>query len=75
MLSLIHSLSRENNITVFFSSHLLVQVQEISDRVGIMIKGRLVANGPLEQLARDKFGVGREEFTLEEIYMKYFTEA
>jgi len=39
MLDLIRSLSREKNITVFFSSHLLDQVQRICDRVGIMIKG------------------------------------
>ncbi len=35
-----------------------------------MIKGRMVANGPIDQLAREKFGLDREEFTLEEIYMK-----
>jgi hypothetical protein len=40
-----------------------------------MIKGRMVAQGPMEQLAREKFGVGPEQFTLEEIYMKYFLEA
>jgi len=34
-----------------------------------------VANGALDQLGREKFGWGREEFTLEEIYMKYFLEA
>jgi len=39
MLDLIRSLSKEKNITVFFSSHLLEQVQRICDRVGIMIKG------------------------------------
>jgi hypothetical protein len=35
----------------------------------------MVANGPIDQLARERFGVDREEFTLEEIYMKYFMEA
>ena len=33
MLDLIHSLSREKNITIFLSSHLLDQVQRICDRV------------------------------------------
>jgi ABC-2 type transport system ATP-binding protein len=75
MLDLIHSLSREKNITIFLSSHLLDQVQRICDRVGIMIKGNLVAIGPIEELAKKKLGVDREHYTLEEIYMKYFKEA
>ena len=72
MLDLIHSLSREKNITIFLSSHLLDQVQRICDRVGIMIKGDLVAMGPIEELAKKKLGVDKEHYTLEEIYMKYF---
>lgn len=75
MLDLIHSLSREKNITIFLSSHLLDQVQRICDRVGIMIKGDLVAIGPIEELAKKKLGIDKEHYTLEEIYMKYFKEA
>jgi ABC-2 type transport system ATP-binding protein len=75
MLDLIHSLSRDKNITIFFSSHLLDQVQRICDRVGIMIKGNLVAAGPIDELAREKLGIDKERYTLEEIYMKYFKEA
>jgi ABC-2 type transport system ATP-binding protein len=75
MLDLIHSLSREKKITVFLSSHLLDQVQRICDRVGIMIKGNLVAVGPIEELAEKKLGVDDKDATLEEIYMKYFKEA
>ena len=74
MLELIRSLSRDKKITVFFSSHLLDQVQKISQRVGIMIKGSLVAVGRIEDLAKEKFGVGPEKYTLEEVYMKYFKE-
>ena len=48
MLDLIHNLSREKNITIFFSSHLLDQVQRSCDRVGIMIKGNLVVIGPFK---------------------------
>jgi ABC-2 type transport system ATP-binding protein len=75
MLDLIHSLSREKNITIFLSSHLLDQVQRICDRVGIMIKGNLVAIGPIQELAEKKLGIDKEHYTLEEIYMKYFKEA
>ena len=40
-----------------------------------MIKGNLVAVGPIEELAKKKLGVDKEHYTLEEIYMKYFKEA
>ena len=75
MLDLIHSLSREKKITIFLSSHLLDQVQRICDRVGIMIKGNLVAIGPIQELAEKTLGIDKEHYTLEEIYMKYFKEA
>jgi ABC-2 type transport system ATP-binding protein len=74
MLELIQSLSKDKKITIFFSSHLLDQVQKISHRVGIMIKGTMVAVGRIEDLAKEKLGIGQERYTLEEIYMKYFKE-
>jgi len=75
MMELIEKLSRENKMTVVLSSHLLHLVQRVCHRIGIMIKGKMVAQGPMEQLAREKLGVGTEKFTVEEIYMKYFKEA
>jgi ABC-2 type transport system ATP-binding protein len=74
MLALITSLSKEKNMTIFLSSHLLDQVQQISHRVGIMIKGNLVAQGHIDELSQAKFGVGQDHYTLQEIYMKYFKE-
>jgi ABC-2 type transport system ATP-binding protein len=74
MLELIQSLGRDRGITVFFSSHLLDQVQRVSDRVGIMLKGRLVAVGPIQELAQRSLGVDQREYTLEQIYMQYFRE-
>jgi len=74
LIELIQSLNQEKRITVLLSSHHLQQVQKISHRVGIMIKGRMVAEGSIEALAKEKFGVGEENYTLEEIYMKYFLE-
>lgn len=75
MIELIQSLCRDKQMTVLLSSHLLEQVQKICHRVGIMIKGRMVAQGPMAQLSEEKFGVGKETYSLEEIYMKYFQEA
>ncbi len=41
---------RERGITVFLCSHLLEQVQEVCDHVGIIFKGKLVKEGRLEEL-------------------------
>lgn len=76
MMGLIQKLSQENKMTVLLSSHLLYQAQKICHRVGIMLNGRMVASGTIDELAQDtKLGVGSEQYTLEEIYMKYFQEA
>ena len=75
LIKLIQSLNRERHITVLLSSHHLHHVQKISHRVGIMISGSLVAQGTIHDLAREKFGIGEKEYSLEEVYMKYFQEA
>jgi ABC-2 type transport system ATP-binding protein len=72
---LIERLCRDKKMTILLSSHFLHQVQKICHQVGIMIKGRMVAQGAMERLAIEKFGIGQEKYTLEEIYMKYFQEA
>jgi ABC-2 type transport system ATP-binding protein len=41
---------RERGITVFLCSHLLEQVQEVCDHVGIIYRGRMVKEGRLEEL-------------------------
>lgn len=74
MLDFIQALSRDKGITIFLSSHLLDQVQRICDRVGIMFHGKLLAVGTIDELSRQQFGVGGGQYTLEEIYMKYFKE-
>ncbi len=70
----IQSLSRDSNITILLSSHDLKQVQKIADRIGIMIHGKMIATGPLEKLAKEKFGVDDREISLDDVYMKYFQE-
>lgn len=41
---------REQGITVFLCSHLLEQVQEVCDHVGIIFRGKMVKEGKLEDL-------------------------
>ena len=70
----IQSLSKDSNITILLSSHDLKQVQKIADRIGIMIKGTMIAVGPLDKLAQEKFGVDDTKVSLDDIYMRYFEE-
>lgn len=62
ILELIRNLREERNVTVLLSSHLLHQVQSICDRVGIFVRGRMIARGPVAQLAEQITGA---ETTLE----------
>ncbi len=41
---------REQGITVFLCSHLLEQVQEVCDHVGIIFRGKMIREGKLEDL-------------------------
>jgi ABC-2 type transport system ATP-binding protein len=41
---------KEEGKTVFFSSHVIPDVEMLCDRVGILVDGRLVAQGPIEQM-------------------------
>ena len=52
ILELIKGLNQERNLTVMLSSHQLQQVQEICSRVGIIVKGRLIVQGQMDELGR-----------------------
>ncbi len=41
---------KERGVTVLLTSHLLEQVQDVCDRVGIMSRGEMVRLGPLDEL-------------------------
>ncbi len=41
---------KEEGVTIFLCSHLLEQVQEVCDRVGIIFEGQMVNDGTLEEL-------------------------
>lgn len=55
LLSLITQLSKEEGLTVLLSSHHLHQIQEICDRVGLFVKGKLLAEGNIHTLSQDLF--------------------
>ncbi len=62
---------KEQGITVFLCSHLLEQVQEICDRVGILYQGCLIAEGSIEELTRDE---QREQITLKDASPKLLAQ-
>lgn len=44
---------KSRGMTVFLCSHLLEQVQEVCDRVGILYQGNLIAEGSIDELTSD----------------------
>lgn len=61
-LSFIRRLSQEQGLTVLLSSHHLHQVQQVCDRVGIFVEGKMIVEGNIETLSRNLFG--EEAFTV-----------
>ncbi len=63
ILHLIQDLAKNDGRTVLISSHLLHQVQRMCNRVGIFVKGKLLASGPIDTLSDQVFG--GDSYTLE----------
>ncbi len=55
-LELIRQLSRQQGLTVLLSSHHLHQMQQICDRVGIFVEGRLLVEGNIDTISSRLFG-------------------
>ena len=51
LLLLVERLRTEQGVSVLLSSHLLHQVQQVCDRIGIFVRGRLRACGTVDELA------------------------
>jgi ABC-2 type transport system ATP-binding protein len=58
ILGLLRDLVHDRGVTILLSSHLLVQVQSVCDRVGIFAAGRLIGLGTVPELAAE-FGADR----------------
>ncbi len=70
MMRLIRELAEEDGKTIMISSHQLHQIQQICDRVGIFVKGKLIACGRIDELAKQleaengyRFEIGAKPFT------------
>jgi len=69
-LQYINTLSDERDVTILFSTHILSDIEAISDHVAILNHGRLIAQGTLADLKREH---GEEK--MDELYLKLVREA
>lgn len=58
---------RENGKTVLFSTHLLAEAEQLADRVGIFVSGRLMALESVENLRQTYLATK----TIEDLYLYY----
>lgn len=56
LITLIRSLAEKEEKTILISSHQLYQIQQICDRVGIFVKGKLIACGRIDELSKQLEG-------------------
>jgi ABC-2 type transport system ATP-binding protein len=63
VLDLIAKIAKERKMTIIMSSHQLYQVQRICNRVGMLMNGRLVVTGLLDELGRE--AMGSSQFRIE----------
>lgn len=63
-LQMIRALRDERNITVLLSSHHLHHVQQICDRVGIFVSGKLLAEGDMERLQQQLLADQRYQYEI-----------
>ena len=59
----------ERGVTIFLTSHVLEIVERLCSHVAIIDKGRLVAQGSLEELRTGVASAGGEKSTLEDIFL------
>ena len=58
---------------VFLSSHILSEVERLCDRVGIIMKGRLLKTGTLDELKQSAAAEdGKLPEKMEELFMRYY---
>jgi ABC-2 type transport system ATP-binding protein len=58
---------------IFLSSHILSEVERLCDRVGIIMRGRLLKTGTLDELKQSAAAEdGKLPGTMEELFMRYY---
>jgi ABC-2 type transport system ATP-binding protein len=67
---LLHEKTRQG-MTVFMSTHTLAMAEEMADRIGVMVRGRLQFLGTVREL-REQMAI--ESTSLEQLYLQFTTE-
>jgi ABC-2 type transport system ATP-binding protein len=57
----------DRGAAVFFSSHILSEVEEVCDRIGVLNEGRLIAEGTIDTLQREFAGDAKLDLTLDPV--------
>lgn len=65
LLKLIRELAEKDGRTLLISSHQLYQIQQVCDRVGIFVEGKLVACGNIQELGKQMEGEGKYALELQ----------
>lgn len=58
----------QKGVTLFFTTHVLDVVERLCDEVAIIDKGRIVAQGTLDEIRRQREGTG--DASLEDVFLK-----
>ena len=58
---MIKSLAKEHNMSFLLSSHNMLEIEYLSDRVGIIAKGNLMVTGTIDELKERYNAVNLEE--------------
>ncbi len=68
-LGLLRTLSSEQGVTILFSTHILSDIESVCDEAAILHEGRLIADGPIDELKRR-----HECDRMEDLYLKLVRE-
>ena len=63
--NLLLTLSKEHGITILISSHILSEISQIADKIGVIKNGKMI-----EQISMKE--IMRENIDLEEYFMSHF---
>lgn len=63
--SYIKKLNKEENITIFFTTHYMEEAERVADRIAIIDRGKIVATGTVEQLKKKT-----KKSNLEDVFLK-----
>lgn len=66
---ILHDLKSQGK-TIFFSSHRLAEVEKICDKVGLICKGKIIKQGPIAEVFKDK----SPEQSLENLFYQFIQE-